>query len=178
MGDICCYIHCYPQLYYFTVSMSSMFAVSVYIQVSYSIFNLHSTLAVTHFPKWDQFLFSSCHLFQFSKQFLSGTKESTVAVEQACSQNWDFNNGPICSRLSGSANPQHNQAVTDGSGTAENSTGIVCECDINRNMEIIPLSNAGVTLYIHTKVTLSHVLVLAHFVLSVHVLICYPTCAS
>lgn len=77
------------------------------------------------FPRGNQFLFNSCHLFHFSKRFLSGAEERAAVVEWA-STLWNFNNCPICTWLSGGSNPQHNQAETDGTGTAGNSPGIVC----------------------------------------------------
>lgn len=93
---------------------------SCVILVLYLIFQFHPALAMIHFQPISPFSFF------FSNSFISGMKESKATVEQACSRNGDFNNGPICSLISGSANPQHNQAVTDGSSTADNSAGIVC----------------------------------------------------
>lgn len=80
---------------------------------------------MSRFP--DYKAFQSAQFFFFHQLRIPlKTKLITTAIKWACSRDRDFRHGPICSRLSGSANPQCNRALADGSGTAENSAGIVC----------------------------------------------------
>lgn len=115
----------YSKIYHFHYSFSIwlFFLLCLYL-FHFMLFQLLH-LQCYSFPRGNQFFFNSCHLFHFSKRFLSGAEERAAVVEWA-STLWNFNNCPICTWLSGGSNPQHNQAETDGTGTAGNSPGIVC----------------------------------------------------